>query len=198
MLLLLQLSTSITQHEETADLQQILPSDLQTIDEDDLMALSYVVEDDNSEDSCPAMLDPPAAPCTPASRTPAPRTPASSKTPTVMPSPASISEEVVQTCVTPRKVKGVQSVLQTEKVPHRVAVKLLPYFFTKQELSSSNTEGTHKKQRLDTTRLNSLKVLVFTKFPIDSLEEKEKCWKFIKGKIKDRCRASKFVLGREG
>ena len=68
----------------------------------------------------------------------------------------------------------------------------------KQELSSSNTEGTHKKQPLDTTRLNSLKVLVFTKFPIDSLEEKEKCWKFIKGKINNRCRASKFVLGREG
>ena len=93
-----------------------------------------------------------------------------------------------------------QSVLQSEQVPHRVAVMLLPYFFTKQELSSSNTEGTHKKLRLDTTRLNSLKVLVFTKFPIDSLEEKEKekCWKFIKGKINDRCRVSKFVSGREG
>ena len=187
-LLLLQLSTSTTQNEKTADLQQTLPTDLQTIDEDDLMALSYVMEGVGSEDSCPAMLGPPAASCTPAS----------SETATVMPSPVSISEEVVQTCVTPRKVKGVQSVLQSEQVPHRVTVKLLPYFFTKQELSSSNTEGTHKKQRLDTTRLNSLKVLVFTKFPIDSLEEKEKCWKFIKGKINDRCRASKFVLGREG
>lgn len=39
---------------------------------------------------------------------------------------------------------------------------------------------------------------MFTKFPIDSLEEKEKCWKFIKEKINDRCQASKFVLGREG
>lgn len=123
---------------------EILPSDLQTIVEDNLMVLSYVMEDDNSEDSCPAMLDHPAAP-----RTPAPRTPVYSKTPTVMPNPASISEEVIQTCITPRKVKGVQSVLQTEKVLHRVAVKLLPYFFTKQELSSSNTEGTHKKQCLD-------------------------------------------------
>ena len=188
LLLLLQLSTSTTQHEKTADLQQKLPSDLQTIDEDDLMTLSCIMEDVNSEDSCPAMLAPPAVPCTPAS----------SKTPTVMPSPAMISEEVVQTCVTPRKVQGVKSVLQLDKVPHRVAVKLLPYFFTKQELSSSNTEGTHKKQGLDTTKLNSLKVLVFTKFPIDYLEEKEKCWKFIKGKINDGCRASKFVLGREG
>ena len=188
LLLLLQLSTSTIQHEKTADLQQTLPSDLQTIDEDDLMVLSCIMEDVNSEDSCPAMLAPPAAPCAPAA----------SKTPTVMPSSASISEEVVQTCATPRKVQGVQSVLQSEQVPHQVAVKLLPYFFTKQELSSSNTEGTHKKQRLDTTKLNSFKVLVFTKFPIDSLEEKEKCWKFIKGKINDRCRASKFVLGREG
>ena len=66
-LLLLQLSTSTTQNEKTADLQQALPTDLQTIDEDDLMALSYVMEGVNSEDSCPAMLDPPAAPCTPAS-----------------------------------------------------------------------------------------------------------------------------------
>lgn len=97
-----------------------------------------------------------------------------------------------------KEMKGVQSVLQSEQVLHRVAVKLLLYFLTKQELSSSNTEGTHKKLRLDTTKLNSLKVLVFTKFPTDSLEEKEKCWKFIKGKINDRCRASKCVLGREG
>ena len=95
-----------------ADLRQTLPTDLQTIDKDNLMALSYVMEDVNSQDSCPAMLDPPAAPCTPAS----------SKTATVMLSPASISEEVVQTCVMPRKVKGVQSVLQSEQVPHRLDV----------------------------------------------------------------------------
>lgn len=83
-LLLLQLSTSTTQNEKTADLQQTLPTDLQTIDKDDLMALSYVMEGVNSRDSYPTMLDPPAAPCTPAS----------SKTARVMPSPASISEEV--------------------------------------------------------------------------------------------------------
>ena len=104
------------------------PQTSKTIDEDDLMALSYVMEGDNSEDSCSDMLDSPAVPCTPAPRTPAackpapctpaPRTPASSKIPLVMLSPALISEDVIQTCVTPRKVKGVQSVLQTENVPH--------------------------------------------------------------------------------
>ena len=115
-----------------------------------------------------------------------------------MASPVPISEEVVRTCVTPRKVKGVQSVLESEKEPHRCAVKLLPYFFTRQELGTSNTEGSHNKGSLDITKLNSLKVLVFSKFPVESPAEKEKTWRFIKGKINARCRASKFSVAREG
>ena len=42
------------------------------------------------------------------------------------------------------------------------------------------------------SKLNSLKVLVFNKFPVESHEEKEKLLKYIKTKINARCRASKF------
>ena len=47
------------------------------------------------------------------------------------------------------------------------AVRLLPYFFDKEELSQSNTDGHHGEQCLDSNKLNSLKVLVFTKFPLE-------------------------------
>lgn len=80
-----------------------------------------------------------------------------------------------------------------ERERHRCAVKLLPYFFTDEELISSNTDGTHGKLSLDSNKLNSLKVLVFSKFPVESAVEKEKLWKFIKTKINDRCRALKFT-----
>jgi len=40
-------------------------------------------------------------------------------------------------------------------------------FFSPAELSNSNTNGTHNKQPLNSTRLNSLKVLVFTRFPVE-------------------------------
>ena len=103
-----------------------------------------------------------------------------------------MGNEVIETCVAPRKVKAVQTTLGGEHSRYRCAVKLLPFFFTKEELSTSNTEGSHGKQRLDRNKLNSLKVLVFSKFPVESHEEKEKLWKFIKTKINARCRASKF------
>ena len=83
--------------------------------------------------------------------------------------------------------------LWTKKSRHRCAVRLLPYFFDKEELSQSNTDGTHGKQCLDSNKLNSLKVLVFTKFPLESALEKDKQWRFIKTKINARCRASKFA-----
>ena len=83
--------------------------------------------------------------------------------------------------------------LQKETKRHRCAVKLLPYFFTDEELVSSNTDGTHGKLALDSNRLNSLKVLVFSKFAIECAAEKEKLWKYIKDKINDRCRALKFA-----
>ena len=93
----------------------------------------------------------------------------------------------------PRKVRAVQSALRKENERHRCAVKLLPYFFTDEELISSNTDGTHGKLPLDSNKLNFLKVLVFSKFPIESAVEKEKLWKFIKTKINDRCHALKFA-----
>ena len=70
-------------------------------------------------------------------------------------------------------------------------MKLQPYFFTDEELISSNTDGTHGKLPLDSNKLNFLKVLVFRKFPVESAVEKEKLWKFTK--INDRCRALKFA-----
>ena len=70
-----------------------------------------------------------------------------------------MGNEVIETCVTPRKVQAVQTTLQGEHSRYRCAVKLLPFFFTKEELSNSNTEGSHGKQRLDRNKLNSLKVL---------------------------------------
>lgn len=104
-----------------------------------------------------------------------------------------VGEEVIRTCVTPSKVKSVQDALDKEQERHRCAVRLLPYFFTKEELTNSNTDGTHGKRCLDNNKLNSIKVLVFNKFPVDTAAEKAKMWKFIKTKINARCRASKFA-----
>ena len=59
-------------------------------------------------------------------------------------------------------------------------------------MSRGNTDGSHKKESLDSRKLNSLKLLVFKKFPVESDEEKEKEWRFIKTKINARCRASRF------
>ena len=68
-----------------------------------------------------------------------------------------VTEELIQSCVTPRKVLKVRETLLGEKVRHRCAVKLLPHFFTKEELAMCNTEGTFEKAPLDWTRLHSLK-----------------------------------------
>ena len=75
----------------------------------------------------------------------------------------------------------------------RCALKLLLFFYTSEELSNSNTDGTHNKQQLDVTKLQALKVLVFSRFPIESATEKEKVWKSIKSKINSKCRLSKHV-----
>ena len=58
---------------------------------------------------------------------------------------------------------------------------------------NSNTDGSHGKQCLDSNKLNSLKVLVFSKFPAESATEKDKLWAFIKTKINARCRAIKYA-----
>ena len=104
-----------------------------------------------------------------------------------------VGEKVIRSCVTPRKVHGVQEALRKEEDRHRCAVRLLPYFFSKEELSNSNTDGSHGKQCLDSSKLNSIKVLVFSKFPVESAAEKDRLWRFIKTKINARCRASKFA-----
>lgn len=68
-----------------------------------------------------------------------------------------VSEELIRSCVTPRKVKKVQDTLQAERDRYRCAVKLLPHFFSKEDLTTCNTDGTHNKVPLDRTRLHSLK-----------------------------------------
>lgn len=110
-----------------------------------------------------------------------------------------VGEDVIRSLVTPSKSTGVQEVLLKEKERHRCALKLLPFFFTSEELSNSNTGGTHNKWRLDVTKLRALKVLVFSRFPLESNTEKDKAWKSIKGKINSKCRLSKHIskLARE-
>ena len=113
-------------------------------------------------------------------------------------SEAAIDDEVVRSCVTPRKFLAVKDVLQKEPERHKCALKLLPYFFSSTELGNSNTDGTHNKLPLDSKRLNSLKVLVFSRFPLESAVEKEKTWKFIKGKINAKCRLNKHIQKQAG
>ena len=103
----------------------------------------------------------PAPPCSPVAELPVPST------------PSRVGEELIRTCITPRKVTKVQEALDREKKRHKFALKLLPYFFTKEELANRNTNGTHKKACLDSVKLNSLKTLVFSKFPVASNEEKD-------------------------
>ena len=70
--------------------------------------------------------------------------------------------------------------------------------FTKEELKGSNTDGSHGKECLHATKLNSIKVLILNKFPSDCPVEREKLWRSIKGKINAKCRASKFACnGRD-
>ena len=80
---------------------------------------------------------------------------------------------------------------------HKCALKLLPFFFSKEELASCNTDGSYGKGSLDATRLNNLKILLFTKFPNSSPLEKDKHWRAIKTKINAKCRASKFATSRQ-
>lgn len=109
-----------------------------------------------------------------------------------------VGEEVIWTCVTPRRVHNVQVALQKEVNRHRCAVRLLPSFFTREELSTSNTDSTHGKQCLDSEKLNSIKVLVFSKFPVECAGRRDRLWRFIKTKINARCHASKFATRDHG
>ena len=164
-------------------------NDLQTIDVETLSSLSGEVVDVTPQmDAVTPRVDV----ITPQSPTAVPVTPNNAME-TVC-SEVPVGEEVIRTCVTPRKVHSVQIALGQKEVDrHRCAVRLLPYFFTKEELSNSNTDGTHGKQCLDRNKLDSIKVLVFSKSPVESATEKDRLWTFIKSKINARCRATKFA-----
>lgn len=170
-----------------------LPDDLTTIDVQALASLStelpaivpttpYTVNANNSHSV-------PVSPATPIPYAVTTTTPLSIPTSLAVPVPypvnntntvsAMVSEDLIRGCVTPRKVQSIQKVLDKENQRHRCALKLLPFFFTKDELTRCNTDGSYGKDRLDATKLNSLKVLVFSKFPIDCPVEKEKLWRNI-------------------
>ena len=81
------------------------------------------------------------------------------KSPTEPSQPAHISnsstpvtEDLVRSCVTPRKVQRVRETLQSETDQYKCAIKLLPDFFTPAELAMSNTDGNFGKQPLDKTK----------------------------------------------
>lgn len=106
-----------------------------------------------------------------------------------------VGEDLISQCVTPTRVKSIKTALsRPESERHLCALKLLPHFFSKEELAESNTDGSYDKQCLDSTKLNSLRVLVFSKFPLGANEDKEKVWKFVKGKINSKCRTTRKQL----
>ena len=111
--------------------------------------------------------------------------------------PQEVGEELIGTCVTPSKIRAVQGTLTKERERHLCALKLLPSFFSKEELATSNTDGTHEKHCLDSNKLKSLKVLVFSKFPVNTMEKKDRAWRCIKGKINSKCRAARKHLAKE-
>ena len=73
-----------------------------------------------------------------------------------------LSEDLIQTFVTPSKdVKKISSAMQRDNDPRKCALKLLPYFFSADELKGSNADGSHGKRSLDPTKLNSLRGKLF-------------------------------------
>jgi len=68
-----------------------------------------------------------------------------------------MTDELIRSCVIPRKVPKVRQTLEVEKQRHRCAIKLLPYFFSKEESAVGNTGGNFNKDALDRTKLHSLK-----------------------------------------
>ena len=100
-------------------------------------------------------------------------------------------------CVTPSNVKLVQETLGKENKQHLCALKLLQSFFLKEELASSNTDGTYGKNCLDDTELNSLKALVFSRFPTSANEDREKVSRCIKSKINSKCCSIRKFAAKE-
>lgn len=155
-----------------------------------------------SDDNATPLVSPTPTALTPAAPLGASVTPATPLAASVTPatqcvtdfSEVSVGEKIIRTCATPSKVKEMEAMLNVEKQRHLCALKLLHFFFLKEELSASNTEGTHGKRSLDRNKPNSLKALVFAKFPVESSEEKEKIWRAIKSKINTKCRVSKLMV----
>ena len=89
-------------------------------------------------------------------------------------------------------MKSIKTALSTpESEQHLCALKLLPHFLVKRSLwKATRMDGSYEKQCLDSKRLTSLKVLVFSKFPLGANEVKEKAWKFVKGKINSKCHST--------
>ena len=182
-----------------------LPDDLATIDVHAFAKLSDYNATHLASPTPTALtpVTPLAASVTPAAPLAASATPVTPLAASLTPAPCvtdtsevSVGEEIIRNCVSPSKVKEVEAMLKVEKQRHLCALKLLHFFFSKEELSMSNTEGMHGKQSLDKNKLNSLKALVFAKFPVESSEEKEKIWRAIKGKINTKCRVSKLMVIR--
>ena len=111
--------------------------------------------------------------------------------------PQEVGEELIGTCVRPSKIRAVQETLTKERERHLCALNLLPSFFSKEELATSNTDGTHEKHCLDSNKLKSLKVLVFIKSPLNTMGENDRAWRCIKGKINSKCRAARKHLAKE-
>ena len=65
-----------------------------------------------------------------------------------------VTDELIRSCVTPRKVDRVREALDAESERDRCAIRLLKQFFTKEELAMGNTEGNFNKSPLDRTRLH--------------------------------------------
>ncbi|XP_068703063.1 uncharacterized protein [Montipora foliosa] len=103
-----------------------------------------------------------------------------------------VSHELICSHVSPAKVKLVEETLEKESERHLCALKLLSCLFSKKELAISSTSGSNNKKCLDSQRLNSIKVLLFSRFPASSSVEREKEWKAIKRKINSKCRVAKF------
>ena len=123
------------------NLDLIRPEDggLPTIDADALASLNEGLD-------CIPLPATPLMASTTASEEPIDTPPSVQETPDI-----EVGDEVIRSCVTPRKINSVKGILQKENERHKCALKLLPFFFSKEELSSSNTEGTHGKMPLDST-----------------------------------------------
>lgn len=55
-----------------------------------------------------------------------------------------VRDNVWQTCVTPNRIQAVKAILIERETQHWCTVKLLPLFFSRDELSRGNTNGSRK------------------------------------------------------